>query len=90
MLTTPINEKGDLQFHDLDENVNNGEDSPQWEDAMRYWDGHDQQGKSTTLSTLMNILISAGGYISFPDFENFVQQHEHENDSRGEQQRSNS
>jgi len=74
MLTTPINEKGDLQFHDLDDNVNNGEGSPQWEDAMRYWDGHDQQG----------------GYISFPDFENFVQQHEHENDSRGEQQRSNS
>src|ERR1700761_4653523 len=52
MLTTPINEKGDLQFHDLDDNVNNGEGSPQWEDAMRYWDGHDQQGKSITLSTL--------------------------------------
>ena len=38
---------------------------------------------------LINILISIGGYVSFPDFENFVQ-HEHENDSGEEQQSSNS
>jgi hypothetical protein len=37
----------------------------------------------------INRLRSAGGYISFPDFEHFVQQHhEHGSDLGGEQHSS--
>jgi len=71
-MSTPMNEKQEIRFHQESRSVESGEMSPQWEEALRYWNGREQRD----------------GYISFPDFENFIQDEEQGYDNRGQQQSS--
>lgn len=39
-----MNEKQEIRFHEESRDVESGEVSPHWEEALRYWNSREQRG----------------------------------------------
>jgi len=46
VVTSPINEKDGMHFHDVHRTPQSGELSPQWDEVLRYWQRNEQRGNS--------------------------------------------